>query len=322
MKVVITGGAGFLGARLAAALAARGSVPDADGKAQTLRDLLLVDQAEHATVPPGGRYLSCDIAAPGACASFIDADVDVVVHLAAVVSAGAEADFDLGMRVNVDATRALLERCRALRRPPRVIFTSSVAAFGAAPALVDDRTATTPQSSYGTQKVIGELLLNDYTRKGFVDGRCLRLPTITIRPGRPNQAASSFASSILREPLAGEPAVCPVPAELGVWIASPRTATAALLRGIDLPAAAWGQNRVLNVPGISVTVAEMVGALERAGGDSTLVRFEPDARIGAIVATWPARMDTPRAQAMGFRADADLDAIVKAYLEDDAPRRA
>ena len=242
---------------------------------------------------------------------------DAVFHLAAVVSAGAEADFDLGYRVNLDAMRLVLEACRQQPAPPRLVFTSSVAAFGGElPDVVTDTTAATPQSSYGTQKVIGELLVADYTRKGYIDGRTVRLPTIVVRPGKPNRAASGFMSNILREPLNGEAAVCPVPPEAKMWILSPQRAVDALIRAIELPADAWGWNRTLNAPGISVSVAEALAALaELAGPQSAArVRFERDPAIEKIVLGWPARFATARADGLGFRADGGIEDVIRAHM--------
>lgn len=305
--VLITGGGGFLGRKLAAALAARADV----------ETLTLFDQAPIADPPPKADVVVGDLLAPGMIARIAPPRIDAVVHLAAVVSSGAEADFDLGMRVNIDGLRALLERLRANGNAPKVVFTSSVAAFGMAPALVDDDTATRPQSSYGAQKAIGEYIVNDMSRKGYVDGRVMRLPTVVVRPGKPNKAASSFASGILREPLAGQPSVCPVKPELGLWIASPRAVTAALVHALETPAELWAPWRTINLCGLTVTVEEMVAALGRAGGDTGLIAWERDPAIEAIVETWPARFVTPRADAMGFARDANIDSILQAYKEDD-----
>ena len=245
-------------------------------------------------------------------------DTDSVFHLAAVVSGGAEADFDLGYRVNLDGTRALLEACRTLKNPPKVVYASSVAAFGGKlPEVLDDSTTPTPQTSYGTQKVMGEYLVADFTRKAMIDGRSLRLPTIVVRPGKPNLAASSFASSIIREPLAGVAVDCPVPDTTGVWILSPQRVVEAFLHAHDLPASAWPSSRVVNLPGITLTVRDMLAAMGRVAGEETVnrVRFVPDARIQAIVKTWPVRFRTERALEMGFQADPDFDSIVRAHRE-------
>ena len=320
MKVLITGGGGFIGHRLARELLERGTLAAPDGAPAAISAIKLLDRA----FPPApDARLTCvpgDLSAPGLIYAALDRDTAAVFHLAAVVSAGAEADFDLGYRVNLDGTRLLLEACRGLQRPPRLVFASSVAAFGGdLPAVLDDATTPNPQTSYGAQKVIGEYLVSDYTRKGYVDGRSLRLPTIVVRPGRPNLAASSFASSIFREPLNGVVCECPVPESTGIWLLSPRRVVDALIHAHDLPAAAWGVNRVLNLPGITVTVAEGVAALRRIAGEAAAarVRFAPDERINRIVQGWPVRFRTPRATALGFAADPDIDAVIRAYVADE-----
>jgi len=278
MKILITGGGGFLGSRLARVLQAR----------EPKATITLLDMA----FPPGlERDFGCvkgDVAARDVLEGVLGDDTDSVFHLAAVVSGGAEADFDLGYHVNFDGTRNLLEACRKLLRPPRLVYASSVAAFGGVlPDVLDDSTTPAPQTSYGTQKVVGEYLVADYTRKGFLDGRSLRLPTIVVRPGKPNLAASSFASSIIREPLAGIAVDCPVPETTGVWILSPRRVVEAFVHAHDLAASAWPTTRVANVPGITLSVREMIEAMGRVAGPDTTkrVRFVPDARIQAIVKT-------------------------------------
>lgn len=320
MRIVITGGGGFLGQRVARALLARGGLGAEPGGAPELTELVLVDQA----LPQGGatdariREIAGDITDAALVKRVFAPPTDAVFHLAAVVSAGAEADFDLGYRVNLDAARLVLDACRHQSRPPRLIFTSSVAAFGGAlPAVVDDATAATPQSSYGTQKVIGELLVADYTRKGYIDGRCVRLPTIVIRPGKPNRAASGFMSNILREPLNGEPAVCPLLPEARMWIASPGCAVEALIHAMELPASVWGWNRTLNAPGISVSVAEALAALAKIAGRecAARVRFERDPAIEKIVLGWPARFTTVRATALGFAADSGIEDVINTHLQ-------
>jgi nucleoside-diphosphate-sugar epimerase len=320
MNILITGGAGFLGQRLARRLLQDGQVAG-----EPVRRIVLVDQAAAPDLgDPRVQAVAADIADPEAMAALVGPEVDLVFHLAAVVSGAAEADFDLGMRVNLDAARALLELCRRQGRTPRVVFTSSVAVYGGAlPPVVGDDTPLNPRSSYGTQKAIGELLLADYTRKGFVDGRTLRLPTISVRPGAPNKAASSFASGLIREPLNGQPTVCPVGLDLKLWLLSPRRAVDSLVAGAALPAEALGERRALNLPGLSVSVGEMLAALERAGGRAAadLVRHARDPQVEAIVGSWPAAWDNSRAESLGLRPDADFDAIVRAYVEDDLPGR-
>ncbi len=319
MRVVITGGGGFLGQMVARALLARGGLAAAPGAATGLDGLVLFDQALPATRVVDGRvqYVTGDVGDRALLKRVFAPKTDAVFHLAAVVSAGAEADFDLGYRVNLDATRVLFEACRQQPAPPRLVFTSSVAAFGGElPDVVTDSTAATPQSSYGTQKVIGELLVNDYTRKGHVDGRVVRLPTIVVRPGKPNRAASGFMSGILREPLNGEPAVCPVPPETKMWILSPERAVDALIRAIELPADAWGRNRTLNAPGLTVSVAQALAALEKLAGAASAarVRFERNAAIENIVLGLPARFATARADALGFKADSGIEDVIRAHL--------
>jgi nucleoside-diphosphate-sugar epimerase len=249
----------------------------------------------------------------------VDAGTTSVFHLAAVVSGQAEEDFDLGMRVNLDASRHLLEICRHYGQRPRVVFTSSVAVYGGdLPAIVPDSLAVMPQTSYGTQKAMAELLINDYTRRGFVDGRSLRLPTICVRPGRPNAAASSFASGIIREPLNDETSVCPVSAATRVWLLSPRTVIECFIAAHDIDGARLGSNRLLNLPGMSITVGEMIASLERVAGPDVVarIRFETDPRIERMVATWPGELEATRARALGFPRDEDFDEIIRRYIAD------
>jgi nucleoside-diphosphate-sugar epimerase len=245
---------------------------------------------------------------------------DVIFHLAAVVSGEAEEHFELGMEVNLQATQTLLEVCRGLETPPRFIFSSSVAVFGGdmSPVIQDD-TAPFPQSSYGTQKAIGELLVNDYSRRGFVDGRVLRLPTIVVRPGQPNRATSSFASSIIREPLQGKEANCPVSAETKLWIMSPRKAVESFIHAAELPTAVFGKHRTVSLPGLTVSVREMVDSLERVAGQRAWKRitWQPDPFIQRIVGSWPSSFAPERATALGFTADASMVQIIQAFIEDD-----
>jgi D-erythronate 2-dehydrogenase len=268
---------------------------------------------------PRLRVLTGNIADPSVVAAALDDETDSIFHLAAIVSGQAEAEFDLGMQINFEATRLILERARRNENRPRVVFTSSVAVFGAPlPPVVQDDTAAVPQGSYGAQKLMCELLVHDYSRKGFIDGRALRLPTISVRPGKPNKAASSFASGIIREPLAGQEAVCPVPPETVMWLMSPRTAIENLVHGHELEAERLGPSRIVNMPGLSVTVRDMVGALERVAGPeaSRRVRWEPDPAVIRIVSSWPGRFATPRAQALGFQADRSFEDIVRAHVAD------
>lgn len=317
MKILITGGGGFLGTRLAAALLARGRL---DG--QSIVSITLLDGAFPVALAGDSRLkaVTGDVSDAKTVAGVCPPDTGAVFHLAAVVSGAAEADFDLGMRANLEGTRLLLEQLRKCAKPPRLVFTSSVAAFGGElPAVLDDSTVANPQTSYGTQKVIGEYLVTDYTRKGFIDGRSLRLPTIVVRAGKPNAAASSFASGVIREPLAGAIAECPVAPDTGVWLLSPRRVVEAFLRAAELPSSAWGSRRVVNLPGITASVAEMVDAMRKVAGEQTAKRvvYKADARIRAIVKTWPVRFRTPRALEMGFKPDADVETVIRDYIADE-----
>src|SRR5438477_2413749 len=275
MRIVITGGAGFLASRLARALLARGSLTDERGESREIRDLVLVDVVPATISDRRVSVVTGDLAEPALIERVVTDDTDSIFHLAAVVSGQAEAEFDIGMRVNLDATRALLERCRKLPRPPKFVFTSSLAVFGGAlPDPVPDDAVLTPQTSYGTQKAIGELLVYDMTRKGYIDGRSLRLPTITVRPGKPNKAASSFASGIIREPLSGVDAICPVARDTQIWVSSPRTVVANLIFGHEAPATGFAHTRSVNVPGLSIGVGEMVEALRRISGEAVADRVK------------------------------------------------
>lgn len=322
MRVVITGGGGFLGSRLARAILERGALTDSRGNVRTLRELVLVDIIAPApSQDPRVRAVQGGLDNRAIADAVIAPDTDTVFHLAAVVSGEAEADFDIGMRVNVDATRNVLERCRACSTPPKVVFASSLAVFGGnLPDPVPDDAPLTPQSSYGTQKAIGELLVSDMSRKGYIDGRSLRLPTIVVRPGKPNRAASSFASGIIREPLAGVPAACPVAPGTRMWLQSPHAVIDNLIAGHEAPAERLG-SRSVNVPGISVAVADMVQALRIVAGDAVadLVHWDCDPVIDRIVSTWPARFTAKAGRALGMRADENFESIVRAHAADTAP---
>lgn len=325
MQVLITGGAGLLGMHLARRILARGTLAGPDGSAQTVSRIILLDVVAAAPLDDA-RVVTVvgDIADPQCVAAMLTPATDTIFHLAAVVSGQAEADFPLGMRINLDATRLLLEAARENGNCPRVVFTSSVAAFGGKlPARVPDDWSTTPQSSYGAQKVIGELLVNEYSRRGFVDGRVLRMPTVCVRPGAPNKAASSFASGIIREPLAGIDAICPVSPETVMWLASPQTAIDNLVHGHELAAGAFGSSRIVSLPGLSVRVAEMAAALARVAGPAVAARilWQPDPAIERIVNSWPGDFITERAERLGFFRDADFDAIVRAHMQSDPAAR-
>jgi nucleoside-diphosphate-sugar epimerase len=311
MRILVTGGAGFLGTRLIQALLAGGG-PLPQPSAVVAADLAACAVADARVEPRVGS-----VADPGFIDSIVGTGVDIVYHLAAVLSGQSEADFDLGMQVNVDATRRLLEACRRLGTAPRFVFASSVAVFGGPlPEIVPDNIALLPQSSYGTEKAIAELLVNDYSRRGFVDGISCRLPTVAIRPGAPNSALSSFVSGIVREPLAGLDSHCPVPLDTPLWITSPAVVTRNLVHAAAVATSALDGRRALNLPGLTVTPGEMLESLERYGGPAARarVRCEPDERMMRIVCTWPGAFDISRPLRLGFRADTDIDSIVREFM--------
>ena len=322
MQIVITGGAGFLGQKLARGILEQEGIA-IDGDYRPLERLRLVDLEVPAGfgADPRVETVAADLTDAATVARVIDPATDVVFHLAAVVSAAAEADFDLGMRVNLKATMDLLEVCRSLAEPPRLIFASSVAVYGGpvVHGTITDTTHLVPQTSYGVQKAACELLVMDYHRKGFVDGRSLRLPTVVVRPGKPNKAASTWASSIIREPLAGDEAVCPVSRETAMFVLSPRQVVAGLLHAADLDTGAIGVDRTIQLPGNTFTVAEMLATLAEVAGPEVAarVRFEPDPTIQRICDGWARRFETARARKLGFRADASFRAIVEAHIEDE-----
>lgn len=322
LHVLVVGAAGMLGRKLAGRLARDGRLGDRAVARLSLADVVAPGAPDGFGGPVDAW--AADLSAPGAAARMVAGRPDVVFHLAAIVSGEAEADFEAGYRVNLDGTRALFEAIRAedAREPyaPRVVFTSSVAVFGAPlPDVIGDDLALTPLTSYGTQKAIGELLLADYSRRGFLDGIGLRLPTICIRPGKPNRAASGFFSAILREPLAGREAVLPVPESVRHWHASPRAAIGFLLHAATLDTAPLGARRSLSLPGLSATVGEQVAALRRVAGEQAarLIRREPDPAVERIVAGWPRAFDPRRALALGFRAEGSFDEIIRVHVEDE-----
>jgi nucleoside-diphosphate-sugar epimerase len=326
MRVVITGGTGFVGRKLATRLLRDGAIEGPGGGAKEIAELVLFDNA--APNPPLDfsdprlKTVIGDITDKAQVEALITPETGSIWHLAAVVSAGAEADLDLGYAVNLDGTLHVLNACRKLAAPPRLMFASSAAVYGGEPPLsVDDDTPPLPRTSYGAQKAAGELFVNDYTRRGIVDGRSVRLPTIVVRPGRPNKAASTFASSILREPLAGQTAVCPVSPESRMAILSPRRLIEALLALHDMDGARLGFNRTVLLPSISVSIGEMADSLRRIGGEEAASRilWQPDPFIQNIVNQWPGAADAPRAVGLGLRADANMDEIVTAFIEDDLP---
>lgn len=322
MNVLITGAAGFLGRRLARAITVADRLIGADRQPLRIDEVRLLDTAPPPPLDdPRIRVTTGDLADRAVLESLIDEQTAAVFHLAAVVSGGAEADFDLGMRVNLDGTRLLLDACRTRARSPRVVFASSVAVYGGdLPDVVTDATRLAPQSSYGTQKAMSELLVNDYSRRGFIDGRALRLPTISVRPGRPNLALSSFASGIIREPLNGEEAVCPVAPETVLWLLSPAMVIENFIHAHNIDAGALGANRSLILPGLAVSVADMVAALGRVAGPQVAARviWRRDPVVERVANTWPGRLDDSRARALGFPADDSFDDIVQQYLAETA----
>jgi len=307
-RTLIIGAAGMIGRKLTERLS---------GEELVLQDV----------VPFDGASFVSDLSAPDEAEKLVASRPELIFHLAAVVSGEAEADFGKGYRVNLDATRRLFEAIRKAGNgyQPRVVFTSSIAVFGAPfPEAIGDEFLNAPLTSYGTQKAIGELLLSDYSRRGFLDGIGLRLPTICVRPGRPNQAASGFFSGIIREPLNGQEAVLPVPESVRHWFASPRAAIGFLLHAARIDSAALGTRRNLSMPGISATVGEQIAALRKVAGEKAarLIRREPDPTIKRIVEGWPQNFDTKRALALGFRADRSFDDIIRIHIEDELQKSA
>lgn len=321
MDVLITGGAGFLGVKLAKKLLERGTLAGPDGKQHTLNRIVLLDQvAAQGFTDPRIVSMTGDVADATSVANALTPSIQTVFHLAAVVSGEAESDFNLGMRINLDATRILLEQARRNGNKPRFVFTSSVAVFGGdLPAKVLDTTPATPQGSYGAQKAMCELMVTDYARKGFVDGRSVRLPTVSVRPGKANKAASSFASGIIREPLNGVTSICPVPSNTRMWVLSPRSTVNNLIHAHEVDGAVFGSAGAVNLPGLSITVGDMVAAMGRVAGDAPvkLIKWEEDAAIMKLVRTWPGDFMTTRAESMGFISDTNYDDVVRTYMDDE-----
>jgi D-erythronate 2-dehydrogenase len=318
MRILILGGAGMVGRKLAERLAREGRLGAREITGLTLQDVVAAQKPAGAKFPV--EILVGDISQPGEAAKLVAGNPDVIYHLAAIVSGEAEQEFDKGYRINLDGTRHLLEAVRLAGNKPRVVFTSSVAVFGAPfPDAIPDEFHNTPLTSYGTQKAIGELLLADYTRKGFLDGVGIRLPTICVRPGTPNKAASGFFSNIIREPLAGKEAVLPVSEDVRHWHASPRSAVGFLVHAGTIDGGKLGARRNLSMPGLSVTVAEQIEALKKVAGNNVvaLIKRVPDPMIQTIVAGWPSNFDTQRATSLGFKADASFEEIVRIHIEDE-----
>jgi nucleoside-diphosphate-sugar epimerase len=317
MRILVTGAAGMIGRKLVGHLVREGAVGGHAISGLVLHDVVSLD-APPAPFPV--RRLEGDLASTGAAEMLAGDQPDLVFHLAGVVSGEAEADFDKGYRVNLDGSRALLEAIRHRGFVPRFVFSSSIAVFGAPfPEVIPDDFAPVPLTSYGTQKLMVEALVNDYSRRGFIEGIGLRLPTICVRPGKPNKAASGFFSSIIREPLAGQPAVLPVPRSVVHTHASPRSAVGFLLHAATLDLSLVGPRRNLTMPGVAVTVAEQIEALARAAGQSAVdrIREEPDETIWAIVKTWPTRFEAKRARELGFVAEESFDEIIRVHMDDE-----
>ena len=320
MHILVLGAAGMVGRKLVERLTRDGRLGKSDITGLTLQDV--VAPAKPSTSIPVD-LVTCDVADQAAVKKLVAGKPDVIFHLAAIVSGEAEADFDKGYRINLDGTRYLIDAVRAIGGgyKPRIVFTSSIAVFGAPfPDKIGDEFLSAPLTSYGTQKAIGELLISDYTRKGLFDGVSIRLPTICVRPGLPNKAASGFFSNILREPLAGKEAVLPVSEDVRHWHASPRSAVGFLLHAATMDTGAIGPRRALSMPGLSATVGEQIAALERVAGKNVTARIkrEPDQTIMGIVAGWPRDFVTERALKLGFTtAEKTFDDIIRIHIEDE-----
>jgi D-erythronate 2-dehydrogenase len=327
MKILITGGCGFLGARLARTLLAQGQLSLAGGPARAIESITLADRApppDDLARDPRVRFAGGDLNEQIAARAIPAPATDAVFHLAAAVSGECEADIDLGMRSNFDATRALLDACRALGNQPTFVFASSLAVFGNLPGQplpepIGDFTLPTPQSSYGIQKFIGEQLVADYSRKGFIRGRSVRLMTVSVRPGRPNGAASSFLSGMIREPLAGEKAACPVAAETSVALSSPARTIEGVIRAAQAADAEWGPLTGVNLPSLRTTVGDMAAALERVAGKAAtdLLDWTPDPAIVRLVKTWPGNVTFERARKLGLQPDSDFETVVRDYIREN-----
>jgi D-erythronate 2-dehydrogenase len=319
LHILILGAAGMVGRKLTERLLRDGRLGKQDITGMTLQDVVAPAKPD-SSIPI--KVVASDFADAGAAAPLIAERPDVIFHLAAIVSGEAEADFDKGYRINLDGTRQLFDVVRKIGDGyrPRLVFTSSIAVFGAPfPEAIGDEFFLTPLTSYGTQKAIGELLLADYSRRGFFDGIGIRLPTICVRPGKPNKAASGFFSGIIREPLAGEEAVLPVAEDVRHWHASPRSAVNFLIHAATIDTGRVGPRRNLSMPGLSVTVAEQIAALRRVAGDKVAdrIRREPDPVIIKIVEGWARKLDASRAESLGFTAEKSFDDIIRAHIEDE-----
>ena len=320
MRILILGGGGFIGQRLAKVL-----LKDPASLPGGVTSLQLADISFPAAELDDARikYLSGDFSDGTFLEKVLQDSPDIVFHLAAIVSGEAEKNFDLGMKVNFDASLQLLELCRRKNIRPRIVFSSSCAVFGGdVTKVITDDTAPKPRSSYGTQKAMVELLINDYSRRKFIDGRTLRLPTIAIRPGKPNAATSSFISGIIREPLNGQRASYPVPATSRFWIQSPKSVIRNIIHAARLDEAQLGDDRMINLPGLTVSVEEMIASLQKVAGKrvTDLISYKPDEFLQRIVLTWPPDFDTARAVKLGFVRDESVEAIIRAYIDEEGVR--
>lgn len=318
MKILILGGAGMIGRKLAERLATDGVLGGKPISSMTLYDVVPAAKPAGAKMPV--EIASGDLPAPGEADRIVASKPDVIFHLAAIVSGEAEQEFDKGYRINMHGTLNLLEAVRRQGNKPRVVFASSIAVFGAPfPEAIGDEFHQTPLTSYGTQKAIGELLISDYTRKGMLDGIAIRLPTICVRPGKPNKAASGFFSNIMREPLAGHEAVLPVSEDVMHWHASPRAAVGFMLHAATIDSEKVGPRRAITLPGLAATVGEQIAALRKIAGEAVAkrIRREPDPFVQQIVAGWPRRFDARRAVALGFKAESSFEDIVRVHIDDE-----
>ncbi len=317
MHVLILGGGGFLGRRLAKELIQNGGLAPDEIVRLTLVDIAFPEDRLHDSRL---EYIEADFSDEATVTNILQQQPDVIFHLAAIVSGEAEKDFELGMKINFHASFQMLELCRKLAIHPRIVFASSCAVFrGDVSKVITDQTAPKPRSSYGTQKAMVELLINDYSRRGFVDGRSIRLPTIAIRPGKPNAAASSFVSSIIREPLDGKKASYPVPPETPCWILSPKRVIQNFIHATNIDEKLLGDDRIINLPGLTVSVREMINSLQQITGPeiTRLISYEPDAFLQSIVLTWPPYFDTVRAKKLGFVSDSSVEEIIRSYIAEE-----
>ncbi|CAN5499785.1 SDR family oxidoreductase [soil metagenome] len=317
MHILILGGGGFLGQRLAKELIIKGGLTQGEITHLTVVDISF---PENKFQDSKIKYIKTDFSDETAIREILQHQPDVIFHLAAIVSGEAEKNFDLGMKVNFQASLQLLEICRKQAFHPRIIFASSVGVFGGdVSKIITDETAPKPRSSYGTQKALVELLINDYSRRGFVDARSLRLPTIAVRPGKPNAATSSFISGIIREPLNGEKATYPVPPETKFWIQSPKRVIQNFIHAANIDEKTLGTDRIINLPGLTVSVQEMIKSLEQNSNPDVvkLVSYEPDDFLQRILLTWPPHFNTERADQLGFVSDGSVGEIIKSYIEEE-----